>query len=70
MVGVDVEGWKANILKPDLAELETAEVDEPVIRLLPFFDSFLLGHKSHLNIVDEKDLGRFLESNGVKTVIE
>jgi hypothetical protein len=64
MVEVDVEGWKASILKPDLAELETAQVDEPVARLLPFFDSFLLGHKSHRNIVDEKDRKKVYRAQG------
>jgi len=64
MVEVDVEGWKANILKPDLAELEAAGVDEPVVRLLPFFDSFLLGHKSHRNIVDEKDRKKVYRAQG------
>ena len=64
MVGVDVEGWKASIFKPDLAELEDAGVDEPVVRLLPFFDSFLLGHKSHRNIVDEKDRKKIYRSQG------
>jgi uncharacterized protein YcaQ len=64
VVEVDVEGWKASILKPDLAELETAEFDEPVVRLLPFFDSFLLGHKSHRSIVDEKDRKKVYRAQG------
>jgi len=52
---VDVAGWKAAILQSDLPELERAKVDEPVVRLLPYFDSFVLGHKSHRNIVDESN---------------
>jgi winged helix DNA-binding protein len=55
MSQVDVEGWKASVLQSDLQELEEAEIEEPVVRLLPFFDSFLLGHKSHRNIIDEKN---------------
>ncbi len=50
---VDVEGWRAGILESDLPELEKTIIDEHVVRILPFFDSFLLGHKSHRNIVDE-----------------
>ncbi len=55
LVQVDVEGWKASILETDLEELESAEAEEPNVRLLPNFDSFLLGHKSHRNLVDEKN---------------
>lgn len=51
MVTVDVEGWSASALQDDLPDLTGARLDEPVVRLLPFFDSFLLGHKSHRNIV-------------------
>ncbi len=64
MAEVDVDGWKASILESDLTELERAEVDGPVVRLVPFFDSFLLGHKSHLNIVDEKDRKKIYRSQG------
>ena len=64
MAGVDVDGWKASILQSDLTELEKAEVEGPVVRLVPFFDSFLLGHKSHLNIVDEKDRKKIYRSQG------
>jgi winged helix DNA-binding protein len=64
MAQVDVEGWKANILQSDIPELEKAEVEGPVVRLLPFFDSFLLGHKSHRNIVDEKDYKKVYRNQG------
>ena len=50
---VKIEGKAAWVLRSDLPELEKEDVGEPVVRLLPFFDSFLLGHKSHRNIVDE-----------------
>ncbi len=64
MVQVDVEGWKASILESDLAGLEEAEVDEPVVRLLPYFDSFLLGHKSHRNIVDQGNYKKVYRAQG------
>jgi hypothetical protein len=51
MATVDVEGWTASALQDDLPDLTSARLGEPVVRLLPFFDSFLLGHKSHRNIV-------------------
>ena len=61
---VDVEGWKAAILQSDLPELEKAEVDDHVVRLLPYFDSFILGHKSHRNIVDERDHRKVYRAQG------
>ena len=64
LVPVYVGGWKARILQSDLSELENAEVDEPVVRLLPFFDSFVLGHKSHRNIVDEKNQRKIYRAQG------
>jgi uncharacterized protein YcaQ len=54
MVQVDVDGWKASVLQSDLSELEGAKIEQPGVRLLSYFDSFLLGHKSHRNIVDER----------------
>lgn len=51
MARVAVEGWGASVLKEDLPELAGARLGSPVVRLLPFFDSFLLGHRSHRNIV-------------------
>lgn len=47
---VSVEGWQAGILREDLDALAGARLDRPVVRLLPYFDTFLLGHKerSHL----------------------
>jgi hypothetical protein len=61
---VNVEGWRASILQSDLPELEKAELEEPVVRLLPYFDSFLLGHKSHRNIVDEGDRKKVYRAQG------
>jgi hypothetical protein len=52
IVQVEVDGWKAVMLQSDLSELQKARVDRPVVRLLPNFDTFLLAHKSHRNIVD------------------
>ncbi len=64
IVDVDVEGTEAGILESDLNDLEKAELDEPVVRLVPYFDSFLLGHKSHRNIVDEKNRKKIYRAQG------
>jgi len=64
IVEVNIEGSKAGILQRDLSELESAKIDDPVVRLVPYFDSFLLGHKSHLNIVDEKNRKKVYRSQG------
>jgi hypothetical protein len=64
MADVGVEGWKAAILRSDLPQLEKAEVDDPVVRLLPYFDSFILGHKSHRNIVDERNHRKVYRAQG------
>ena len=64
MVEVDVEGSKASILESDLPELEKAVIEGPVVRLVPYFDSFLLGHKSHLNVVDEKNRKKIYRNQG------
>ena len=64
MTQVEVDGRAAWILSSDLLELEEAEIEEPGVRLLPFFDSFLLGHKSHRNIVDERNHKRVYRAQG------
>ena len=64
LVHVDVEGWKASILRSDLLDLERAELEEPVVRMLPYFDSFLLGHKSHRNIVDQRNRKKIYRDQG------
>ena len=48
---VNVEGWAAAVLREDLDELAQAEFERPLIRLLPYFDSFLLGHKERQHLV-------------------
>src|SRR2546427_274091 len=44
LAAVDVDGQIGWGLREDLPMLTKAELDAPVIRLLPSFDSFLLGH--------------------------
>jgi hypothetical protein len=48
---VNIEGWEAALLREDLDALGQAEFERPLIRLLPYFDSFLLGHKQREHLV-------------------
>jgi hypothetical protein len=54
---VSVQGWQAAVLRQDLAELARADFQRPLVRLLPYFDSFLLGHsgKEHLVALQNRD---------------
>jgi hypothetical protein len=61
---VDVEGWKAQVLEADASDLEGAKLDGPNVHLLPNFDTFLLGHKSHGNLVDERNHKRVYRDQG------
>ncbi len=64
MTQVDVEGWKAEVLEADASDLEAAKVEEANAHLLPNFDTFLLGHKSHRNIVDERNHKKVYRDQG------
>jgi hypothetical protein len=48
---VSIEGWTAEILQADADELAQAKFERPPVRLLPYFDSFLLGHKERDHLV-------------------
>jgi winged helix DNA-binding protein len=48
---VNVQGWEAAILREDLDALAQAEFERPLIRLLPYFDTFLLGHKEREHLI-------------------
>lgn len=52
LLSVEVEGWSASILRADLDALAQANFERPVVRLLPYFDSFLLGHKARTHLVE------------------
>ena len=63
-IQVEVEGWKAEVLEADASDLERAEVEEPDVHLLPNFDTYLLGHKSHRSIVGERDHKKVYRNQG------
>jgi hypothetical protein len=48
---VNIEGWEAAVLREDLDDLMQAEFERPLVRLLPYFDSFLLGHRERKHLV-------------------
>ena len=56
LTSVSVDGWEAAILRKDLKELIQAEVETPQVHLLPYFDSYLLGHKEreHLATLEHR----------------
>jgi len=51
---VDVDGWHATVLREDLDELEQTVFERPQVCLLPYFDSFLLGHKDREHLVADE----------------
>ena len=51
LASVNVEGWTAELLRQDLKELAGTEFERPLVRLLPYFDTFLLGHKERNHLM-------------------
>ena len=51
IVPVNVEGWETAVLRKDLEELTQTELERPLVRLLPYFDTYLLGHKEREHLV-------------------
>lgn len=54
LASVDVQGREAQILWKDLEALTQAALEHPLVRLLPYFDTFLLGHKERDHLVPAK----------------
>jgi len=54
LASVNVEGWAADVLQEDLRALAQTEFEPPLVRLLPYFDTFLLGHKERDHLMDVK----------------
>jgi uncharacterized protein YcaQ len=61
---VDVDGWPAWILREDLPELEVARIEESTVRLLPYFDSFLLGHAGRHHLLELERHKRVYRNQG------
>jgi hypothetical protein len=64
---IEIEGRRAHILMEDVAELQTASLPgarQEHVRLLPYFDSFLLGHKDREHLVASRDRTRVFRPQG------
>ena len=48
---VNIQGWAAEVLHEDLDALTQARLERPLVRLLPYFDTFLLGHKDREHLM-------------------
>jgi hypothetical protein len=64
LTAVNVNGRMAWILREDLSSLARAKIQRPLVRLLPFFDSFLLGHKDKGHLVKAKYHKRVYRAQG------
>ena len=64
LVAVNVGGRISWILRDDLPTLERAKIKRPLVRLLPFFDSFLLGHQDKGHLVERKHYQRVYRPQG------
>ncbi|HKV89597.1 MAG TPA: winged helix DNA-binding domain-containing protein [Thermoplasmata archaeon] len=51
---VVVDGWRSWILRSDRMALERADSGPETVRLLPHFDSYLLGHMERRHLLDAK----------------
>jgi len=61
---LSVDGWGAALLRDDLIELQAAALEQPSVRLLPYFDSFLLGHKDRQHLVATRDRNSIYRAQG------
>ena len=61
---VDLAGRPAWILREDLASLRRARLPRRTVRLLPYFDSFLMGHKERGHLVDSVHYKRIYRPAG------
>ena len=64
LAAVNVDGSMAWVLREDLPTLERAKIKRPNVRLLPFFDSFLLGQKVKEHLVEAKHSRRVYRPQG------
>lgn len=64
IIAVNVDGKTAAVLRDDLDELTQASFERPLVRLLPYFDTFLLGHKDRQHLVDLKHQSKIFRPQG------
>lgn len=61
---VSFDGRRSWILSKDLDALLASKLEDDSVRLLPYFDSYLLGHRDHRSVADERDLARVFRPQG------
>jgi len=61
---VNVQGWEATVLRKDLDELAEAGFERQLVRLLPYFDSYLLGHRERQHLVQIKHHPKVYRAQG------
>ncbi len=61
---VNVEGWTASLLKADVDQLLNTEFDGTHVRLLPYFDTFLLGHRDRQHLVPPQQQPKVFRPQG------
>lgn len=61
---VSVEGAPAAVVRADVADLVEAPSIRPPVRLLPYFDAYLLGHRDRRHIVDAANLKTVYSTQG------
>lgn len=64
MAPVDVEGWAASLLAEDVDLLAQARLEQPPVRLLAYFDTFLLGHNERGHLADEEHRPKIYRPQG------
>ena len=65
LITVNVGAHKTVLLETDFKKLEKASIDEqPHVRLLPYFDTYLLGHKDRQHLVDKKNHSKIYRPQG------
>ncbi len=61
---VMLDGKPAWVLRDDLAVLKRAKLGRPTVRLLPYFDAFLMGHRGRDHLVDRAHYKRIYRPAG------
>jgi hypothetical protein len=61
---VIVHGQEAEVLREDLADLAGPPLNDPPLRLLPYFDVYLLGHKERTHLVSRQHHTRIYRPQG------
>lgn len=54
LVNVNIEGQVATLLRKDFKKLESSTFGKPHVNLLPYFDTYVLGHKDRQHLVEKK----------------